>query len=249
VDPAHLAGLALDSRREETRLVTSLRCDLACGVDRVAARRDHVRLDGDVGGGLRGRSPEPLADRRRLDVVPVQHRQRGGRVDPLWHRRSAGDDCGVVADHVADEEADDRRRSGRRRETAALDIRAGPPDDVHLVDRRARSEEGRGHRREVVGREVARRRTEQGAPAAGDGGQNERVRVGRLAAPEHEHVVVRREVVLGVANLERPVLEFAVPFDGPCRPGGLDAGRQAVQREFACRRCCERRAVDEHPTR
>jgi len=136
-----------------------------------------------VGGRFRGRPGigglEPRPDGRVGDAVLLEDGEGGVRFDGLWDRRAARDHAVVVPDDVADDEADDGRRGGRGGEAAALDLRAGPSDDVDRVDRRPGREEPVRHPREVGRRQVAGRGAEQCAAAAGDRRQHERGLVGR----------------------------------------------------------------------
>jgi len=157
---------------------------IAGRVDRVPHGGDDVYPDLRVGRSRRIDPGEVLPDRRNVETVPIEGAEGGRRVRPGRHRRAAGDDRGVVADDVADEDAGDRRRGRRGREAAALYRRAGPPDGVYLVDRRPGVQEAIGDGPDIAGREFAGRRTQERAAAAGDRRDDERVGVGRRRTVE-----------------------------------------------------------------
>ncbi len=127
-----------------------------------------------------------LFDRRRgLYVVSFENGERVGVRRFVRDGRPAGDDAGVVADDVADEEAVNGRRRCRCGELPALDGREMFPHGVDLVDRRPA-------RKQVVGQGLQLREADpidgsrqQGAATSRDQTQHERPRTGVVGEREH----------------------------------------------------------------
>ncbi len=114
------------------------------------------------------------ADRRRhVDPVTLQDGQGVRRARVLSDRRAGGDHRRVVARHVRDQQADDPRRMGRRRQPPALDGREVLTDDVHLADIGARGQQRLVDRLFLGQRDGARRQGQQRRAAARNQGNHQ----------------------------------------------------------------------------
>ena len=147
----HLARLALEApgqeagREPEPSRLLDRRVD-----DEPVVPDHHVRDAGqDRVAGLR--RVRHLAARARLEMGPHRRRHPGAEPEAVQHRqgvvvgggigrgRPGGDHVERVADHVGQQERDDRGRVRRPRQLASLEAREVLPDRVQLVDRRART--------------------------------------------------------------------------------------------------------------
>ncbi len=120
-----------------------------------------------------------------LDCVFAQDRQRLGAGGRIRQRRPAGDDAGLVARHVGDQQRDHPRRRTGQRQAAALDRRQVLAHAVHLADRRAAFQQRLVDRLFLLQRDAVGRQRQQGRAAARNQAQHQVI--GAQAAHHVQH--------------------------------------------------------------
>ena len=169
-----IARLAFEIRAEADDLIAGVLCDLDGRVERSLRFRDHLELRAGkraiaglaalVAGIFEG-APDGIVDR---EIIP-RHQRAGVRQRArIRHRRSRCDRGRIVMRHVGDRQRHDLggALSGAG-QPAALDPRQMLADDIHLADRRARTQQCAVHLLLLCERNAVGRRDPVRGAAAG----------------------------------------------------------------------------------
>jgi hypothetical protein len=142
------ARLAFEIGAEIDGLVAGLFRELHRGVERLLGPRDQFERRAREGGiirlaalvvGIVERAAHGIVD---IELVPGHDRARIGQRGRIGHGGAGGDRGGIVMRHVGDRERHDLGGvPAGARQTSALDPRQMLAHDVHLADRRARTQE------------------------------------------------------------------------------------------------------------
>ena len=170
----NVARLAFEVRAEADHLVAGVLCDLDGRIERSLRLCDHLELRAGKRGvarlaafirGIFERAPDGIVDR---EIVPRHQRAGVCQRARIRHRRPGCDRGGIVMRHVRYRQRHDLggALSGAG-QPAALDPRQMLADDVHLADRRARTQQRAVHllllcERNAVGRRDPVRRAAAG---------------------------------------------------------------------------------------
>ena len=111
--------------------------------------------------------------RRQVEFIFAQYGQSVFARRRIGNRRARGDDCRIIARHIGDDERDNLRREGCRREPPALESREMLAHAVHFRYRRAAAEKLAVHILLVFKRQAGRRGREERRSPARDQAENQ----------------------------------------------------------------------------